>query len=172
MTDVYENQWVVFRHASSYTTAKQTNMKSLILILYILHSQLQTVSSDSSSAVKNGQNVNIVLGNHLANYGHTDEVLITLDKADHTGAGVVIKKCYLNAGNTITLNGVPDGSYIATVKFKGLHNDVIEGRLTVGRKKHNIFKVKLKDCEVYSKDHVVIPAEKVDLSRLSITTAR
>jgi hypothetical protein len=99
-------------------------------------------------------------------------VLITLDKADHTGAGVVIKKCFLKEGNTIVLNGIPEGRYIARIKFVGLHSDNIECSLRVHKKKNNILRVKLQDCEVFAKNQVVIPAEKVNFSKLSVTSNR
>jgi hypothetical protein len=147
---IYENQQVKIRHATSSSKVKQCLMKSLFLILYILNTQFQTElqNSNSNNAVA-GQNIKIMLSNHLAGAGHTDEVLITLDKADHTGAGVVIKKYWLNAGNTITLTGVPEGKYIATVKFIGLHNDIVEGRLNVGKKKNNMLKIKLAAYEIF-----------------------
>lgn len=147
-------------------------MKSLFLILYILTAQFQNKSLENNSAATAGLTIKIELSNHIAGAGHTDEVFITLDKADHTGAGVVIKKCYLKAGNSITLTGVPAGRYIATVKFKGLHCDIIESRLIVGKKKNNILKIKVKDYEIFSKDQVAIPAEKINLSSLSVIAGK
>ena len=83
-------------------------MKSLFLILYILNAQVQTETLNPGTAAAAGQSLKIVLANHLTRTEHTDEVLIILDKADHTGAGVVIKKCFLKNGNTIVVKGIPE----------------------------------------------------------------
>jgi hypothetical protein len=114
-------------------------------------------------------NLQISFFNHISGNLHNDSVLVIFDKFDHSGAGVIKKIFYPNAQNIIEVTGVPAGKYFVTVQCLGLHHDFMERVYRVFKRKTRTLKVKLEDCEAFSKEKVVIPDQRMDLAELSIT---
>lgn len=100
---------------------------------------------------------------------HTDSVLVIFDRFDHTGAGVIYQLYAADAQQGIDISAVPAGKYYVTIKFLGVHRDEIDKVITVKSKKNEKVRIDLADTQVFSKDHVVIPAFRPDFSDLATT---
>jgi hypothetical protein len=99
---------------------------------------------------------------------HTDSVLVIFDRFDHTGAGVIYQLYAADSEQGIDISGVPAGKYYVTIRFVGLHRDQVEKVITIKAQKNEKVRIGLDDTEVFSKDHVVIPAYRPDFSDLSV----
>ena len=162
-------------HVNRYSCAKQNNMKSLFLILYLFNAHMHNEASNNTNtatAAASCQHLRIVLSNHADSYCHSDSVLVILDKFDHSGAGVVRKKFYPGVDHSFTITGVPEGKYYATIKCLGMHHDYLEKTIRVIKQKDNMLKVKLQDCEEFANESVVIPGEKISLAKLSVVKSK
>lgn len=147
-------------------------MKSLFLILYLFNAHLNQESALKANANNSSQHLKVVFTNHAGNYNHADSVLVVLDRYDHTGAGIVKKKFYPGADHSFSINGIPEGKYYATIRCLGVHRDVVEKVVRVIKEKDNTLRIKLDDCEEFSKAAVVIPDDQIRLSDLSIVKTR
>jgi hypothetical protein len=52
----------------------------------------------------------------------------------------------------------------------GIHHDYVEKVVKIEKDKSNMLKIKLLDCEVFTKEAVVIPPAAIDLKNLTVTT--
>ena len=97
-----------------------------------------------------------------------DSVLVICDRYDRSGAGIVFKVFHPTSDNSISLGAIPAGKYFLTIQCLGLHRDRIERVVSIKSKKVETISVKLRECDEFSPDQVVIPAEHPDFSRLKI----
>jgi hypothetical protein len=97
-----------------------------------------------------------------------DSVLIICDRYDRSGAGVVFKVFYPTDDHTIAIAGIPPGKYYFTIQCLGLHRDKVEKVVRIRSRKRESISIKLRDCDEFSKDHVIIPAEHPDFARLKV----
>jgi len=97
-----------------------------------------------------------------------DSVLVIFDRYDRTGAGIVIKVFKADLDNGITVPEVPAGKYFVTVQCLGLHRDRMEKKVVVKCNKSHIVNLALEDSEEFSKDKVVIPAYRFDITHMTV----
>jgi hypothetical protein len=101
-----------------------------------------------------------------------DSVLIIFDRYDHTGAGVIYKVFSADDNRNIIVDGVPAGKYFVTIQGLGLHRDRLETVVNVKSQKNHQMAINLKDSEEFSKDNVIIPVSKTDLTALSVVNMK
>jgi hypothetical protein len=101
-----------------------------------------------------------------------DSVLVIFDRCDHTGAGVVYQVFRYNADRSITIPAVPEGKYFVTIQCLGVHRDRLETIIKIKAQKSETLKINQANSEVFSKDNVVIPVYRPDLSNMSIVKTR
>ena len=101
-----------------------------------------------------------------------DSVLVIFDRYDRSGAGVVFKVFYPAKDHTISISGIPAGKYYFTIQCMGLHRDKIEKVVRIKSRKMQTIAIKLKDCDEFNKERVVIPAERTDFSNLRIISMK
>ncbi len=148
-------------------------MKFLFILFCLLNNRPQnSVAENGNNAVREQDTLKVVLVNDRANCSHKDSVFVMLDKFDHSGAGVVKKMFNVSADHSFVVTGLPAGHYFITIRCLGLHRDIIEKTIRVVKKKNNIIKVHLKDCEEFVKSEVTIPNQPVNFSKLSVVTFR
>jgi hypothetical protein len=97
-----------------------------------------------------------------------DSVLVIFDRYDRTGAGIVIKVFKADLDNGITVPEVPAGKYFVTVQCLGLHRDRMEKKVVVKCNKNHTVNLALEDSEEFSKDKVVIPAYRFDITHMTV----
>ena len=146
-------------------------MKSILFFIYFFSGQVQADNASATTAIQGAQ-LNIVFSNHSEQYQHTDSVMVILDKYDHSGAGVIRKKFYPGKNHSITITGLPEGKYYATIRCMGLHRDYAEKIVRVAKQKSNTIRLKLEDCEEFSKPKVKIPTENISLARLLVVKGK
>jgi hypothetical protein len=125
-------------------------------------------STNSTKALVNAGAVRFQFNKIVTTTEHTDSVLVIFDRFDHTGAGVIYQMYAADNAQGIDISDVPAGKYYVTIQFVGLHRDQIEKVITIKAKKNESVRIALEDTEVFSKDHVVIPAYRPDFSDLSV----
>jgi hypothetical protein len=108
--------------------------------------------------------------NHHNEVAHADSVLVIFDRYDHSGAGVVYKVFYPDQNQSIEIGDVPAGKYYVSIRCLGIHHDYVEKVVKIEKDKSNMLKIKLLDCEVFTKEAVVIPPTAIDLKNLTVTT--
>jgi hypothetical protein len=106
--------------------------------------------------------------NHGYNSLGKDSVLVICDRYDRSGAGIVFKVFHLTGENSISISDIPAGKYYLTIQCLGVHRDRIEKVVKIKSKKVETISIKLQDCDAFSKDEVVIPAERPDFANLKI----
>ena len=97
-----------------------------------------------------------------------DSVLVIFDRCDHTGAGIVFKVFKADLDNGITVAEVPAGKYFVTVQCLGLHRDRMEKKVVVKYNKNHTVNLALEDSQEFSKDKVVIPAYRFDITHMTV----
>ena len=127
-----------------------------------------TKAAASSKALINAGAVRFQFNKLVTTPEHTDSVLVIFDRFDHTGAGVIYQLYAADSEQGIDISDVPAGKYYVTIQFVGLHRDQIEKVITIKSKKNEKVRIGLDDTEVFSKDHVVIPAYRPDFSDLTV----
>ena len=132
-----------------------------LLLAYSLTLPAQKRSRDSVS-------ISIHLNNRANAQAQVDSVYLIFDRWDLSGAGLV-KKVYYPEKNTIKLDNLPKGRYYIEVfclgNYPGHFNREIMAHPRGGKK----FSFKLKRQEFYLVGTAVIPHEKVDFSKLTVT---
>ena len=97
-----------------------------------------------------------------------DSVLVIFDRCDRTGAGIVFKVFKADLDNGITVPEVPAGKYFVTVQCLGLHRDRMEKKVVVKYNKNHTVNLALEDSQEFSKDKVVIPAYRFDITHMTV----
>jgi hypothetical protein len=97
-----------------------------------------------------------------------DSVLVIFDRYDRTGAGIVFKVFKADLDNGINVPEVPAGKYFVTVQCLGLHRDRMEKKVVVKCNKNHTVNLALEDSQEFSKDKVVIPAYRFDITRMTV----
>jgi hypothetical protein len=125
-----------------------------------------------TNKMSNKGSVQVKFHNSLSKVTDRDSVLIIFDRWNRSGAGVVYQVFYENQDHSITIPAVPKGSYYVTIQCLGLHHDRLETQIRIKAKKNTTIKVYRKDSEEFSKDNVVIPAYRPDVTGLGIIKAK
>jgi hypothetical protein len=97
-----------------------------------------------------------------------DSVLVIFDRYDRTGAGIVFKVFKADLDNGVTVPEVPAGKYFVTVQCLGLHRDRMEKKVVVKYNKNHTVNLALGDSQEFSKDKVVIPAYRFDITHMTV----
>jgi hypothetical protein len=106
--------------------------------------------------------------NHNSNYSSKDSFLIIYDRYDRSGAGIIHKIFYPSVDHTISVAGIPPGKYFITIQGLGIHRKRFEKVIRIKSRKSENVAIKLEDCDEFTKDNVVIPAEYTDFANLKI----
>jgi CRISPR/Cas system-associated protein Csm6 len=148
-----------------------TTMKTLLAILFFLAAEGHARAGREKSANKNNESglMRICFSNHITSSAHTDSVLVIFDKYNHTGAGVIKKIYYPGTDHSINVTGVSLGRYYVTIQYLGMHKECIQKVTRIKSGESTVLKIRLQDCEEYSKEAVKIPVERIDVTRLSVT---
>lgn len=146
-------------------------MKAVIslLLMAICLAGFNTARGQLSKKRADSVRVIIHLDNKANNHAPVDSVFLILDRFNLTGAGV-IKQVVYPVNNKIVLENVPEGKFYITVICLGIYKDHFSDVNYVyeKRKNNNEFNFRLKPAEPHDPNTVSIPAQKIDLSRLSI----
>ena len=155
------------------TIPENNGMKNLITLLLLVCSISASAHFDKHPE-KTRQNCSLQVSflNHHKDDVHADSVLVIFDKYDHTGAGIIYKVFYPDQNQTIDIDEVPAGKYYVSIRCLGIHKDYIEKLVKVEKNKSNSLKIKLQDCEMFTKEGVIIPPVQTNLMSLSVTALR
>lgn len=142
-----------------------------LLFSMVVHAE-KGRSAKADKAVAKAGSVQFKFNNLAPAEAHKDSVLIIFDRCNHTGAGVIYKVFSVNENGNIIIEGVPEGKYFVTIQGLGLHRDRMETVVIVKSQKNREMSIKMEDSEEFSKDNVIIPSSKTDLSSLSVVTMK
>ena len=127
-----------------------------------------TASAAATKALTNSGAVRFQFPKAFSDQDHKDSVLIIFDRFDHTGAGVVYQKFAADDEQGITLPQVPAGKYYVVIQCLGLHHDRLEKVVNIKSRKSEKVRIALGDSEEFSKNNVVIPADRFDFSDMAV----
>lgn len=145
-------------------------MKAVLSILIL---QLFTqwgwaaIGHQKDSSIKKGQTEFNFFENHFR-ITKKDSVLVIYDRYDRSGAGVIFKVYYPGKSQSITISDIPKGKYFVTIQCLGKHHDRFDKIIKIKPGKTAYVSVKLRDYDEFLKDRVIIPADHIDFSRLTI----
>ena len=142
-----------------------------LLLSLAVHAEKGPRAKVEKAVVKEGS-VQFKFNNLAPAEAHKDSVLIIFDRCNRTGAGVIYKVFTADENRNIVIEGVPEGKYFVTIQGLGIHRDHLEKVVTVKSQKNHQMSISLEDSEEFSKDKVVIPSSKTDLSSLSVLSMK
>jgi hypothetical protein len=127
-----------------------------------------TASATASKVMMNAGAVRFQFNKTITGQDHKDSVLIIFDRFDHTGAGVVYQKFAADDEQGITLPQVPAGKYYVVIQCLGVHHDRLERVVNIKARKNEKVRIALGDSEEFSKNGVVIPADRFNFADMAV----
>lgn len=145
-------------------------MKAIsVLLIFLLNAQSIWAgnSCPSDSNAKHGQTEFNFFENNFR-ITKKDSVLVIYDRYDRSGAGVIRKVYYPGKTQSIVISNIPSGKYFVTIQCLGKHHDRFDKIIKIKPGKTAYVSVKLRDYDEFLKDRVIIPADHIDFSKLTI----
>jgi hypothetical protein len=106
--------------------------------------------------------------NLIAGMEEKDSMLITFDRYDHTGAGIIRQVFAANNDECLTIEAIPPGKYYVTIQCIGLHRDQVEKIITIRSNRSENLHINLSESAAFSKNDVVIPAFHPDPASFAV----
>lgn len=143
-------------------------MKEVILLLVMCFATGVPLYAQKKKKKHTSDSVNVVI--RLLNASRTplrDSVLVIFDRYDRRGAGV-IKKVFYPVNNEIVIMKVPPARYYIEISCLNAHRDKFTELTYVNNRHPNVFTYRVRKSDTFIPGLAVIPAEPIDVSKLTI----